>query len=121
MGANTFLETARRGTYSTGELEEFAPNCFRSKYADWPDAQIAFDRLCDEDRYENGHSYSGGIGMKHSFVMIDTVDTDEEAHALAYKLIDECDPRVDDKWGPAGCIAVRNGQVQFLFFGWASS
>lgn len=31
-------------------------------------AQEAFRVLADEDTYENGHSYSGGIGMKHGFV-----------------------------------------------------
>lgn len=37
----------------------------------------------------------------------------------ATKLIDENDPRIDDKWGPAGCIkAERN---KYVFFGWASS
>ena len=121
MGASTFYVTARRGTYSTGELIEFAPNQYRSGYADWPDAKTAFERLCDEDRYENGHSYSGGIGMKHSFVLIDTVDTVAEAFDLAERLILDDDPRVDDKWGPAGLIEVREGDVQFLFFGWASS
>lgn len=59
--------------------------------------------------------------MKNSFVLIDTVDTDEQAQELAYKLIDGGDPRIEDKWGPAGCIAVREGPIQFLFFGWASS
>jgi hypothetical protein len=27
--------------------------------------------------------------------------------------------KVDDKWGPAGCIDMQDGT--FLFFGWASS
>ena len=39
-------------------------------------------------------------------------------------LIDEGDERVDDKWGPAGCIElprVGDGEKTFLFFGWASS
>lgn len=100
MGACTFHNTARRGTAT---------------------AQEAFQRLGDDDRYENGHSYSGGIGMKHDFVHIATVDTYQEADALASKLIQDSDPRIDDKWGPAGCITIREGDVQFLFFGWASS
>ena len=33
-------------------------------------ADEAFERLGEQDRYENGHSYSGGIGMKHSFEII---------------------------------------------------
>lgn len=46
---------------------------------------------------------------------------------IADALIDLDDPRVDDKWGPAGCINMTPrrkaaGSVKrFLFFGWASS
>jgi len=40
-------------------------------------------------------------------------------------LIDEGDERVDDKWGPAGCLCVKepeNGEPgEWIFFGWASS
>jgi len=28
-------------------------------------------------------------------------------------------PRIDSKWGPAGCIAL--GDNTYLFFGWASA
>ena len=41
------------------------------------------------------------------------------AEHYAHDLIDECDPRVDDKWGPAGCVRLEEGT--FYFFGWASS
>jgi hypothetical protein len=98
MGANTFYDIAWRDVY--------------------PDADIAFYALCEEDCYENGHSYSGGIGMKNAFVHIASVATIEEAEALAEKLISDGDPRIDDKWGPAGCITTPD---RFLFFGWASS
>lgn len=40
------------------------------------------------------------------------------AAILADALIDMDDPRVRDKWGPAGCIAV--GEGEWIFFGWAS-
>lgn len=115
MGACNFTNTVRRKSFRV------TPPYDRFEYADWPSAKEAFDSLADDDRYENGHRYSGGIGMKHSFVHIATVDTDQEAYALAEKLVNDCDPRIDDKWGPAGCITVRNGDIQFLFFGWASS
>ena len=37
---------------------------------------------------------------------------------VAEALIELCDPRVDDKWGPAGCIKLEG--EKYLFFGWAS-
>lgn len=43
---------------------------------------------------------------------------------LAELLIDLGDPRIDDKWGPAGCIDLapkKKRDKEFLFFGWASS
>ena len=89
MGGNTFEVSTRRGRYQN--------------------AKDAFESLGNDDRYENGHSYSGGIGMKHDFVHIDTVDSLDEAMELSNKLIGDCDPRIDDKWGPAGCITRRWG------------
>lgn len=106
MGANTFHNYVRRPVIA----------------ADAPSPQLAFDRLCDDDRYENGHSYSGGIGMKQYFTHITTVGSAKEAGALADNLIEDSDPRIDDKWGPAGCITITDDpNYIFLFFGWASS
>jgi hypothetical protein len=49
-------------------------------------------------------------------------DSKSEAYDFANKLLDDCDPRVDDKWGPAGCVAFKNkDDTMYLFFGWASS
>lgn len=115
MGANTFYDIATR------KQNRVCPPYDKFVYEPWPDAKSAFEHLADQDRYENGHSYSGGIGMKHDFVHIDTVDTYEQAETLAYKLIEDGDARIRDKWGPAGCITIREGDEQFLFFGWASS
>lgn len=99
MGANTFITEARGST-----------------------AQEAFDSAVAAAQYDHGHGgYTGTIAEKHDFVKIATVDTLAEAEALADKIIDACDPRIDDKWGPAGCINIRDGAVHFLFFGWASS
>jgi hypothetical protein len=39
-------------------------------------------------------------------------------YAIADGLIQAADPRVDDKWGPAGCIEIASNT--FYFFGWAS-
>ena len=88
-------------------------------------AKEAFNAACDQARYEDGHGgYTGTIAEKHEFTMIDTVASVVEASKLADKFINEGDPRVDDKWGPAGCIKItgKAGETpKFLFFGWASS
>jgi len=86
-----------------------------------PDAKTAFRVLTENARYRYGHDgYTGSVAEKDSFTMIDTVETQTEAIELANRLVDEEDPRVDDKWGPAGCIEIKS-KGAFLFFGWASS
>ena len=47
-----------------------------------------------------------------------STDPYKRAAAVAGFLIEDNDPRIDDKWGPAGCIEVTKGE--YLFFGWAS-
>lgn len=51
--------------------------------------------------------------------------TRELAHAYSDYLIDKGDRRIDDKWGPAGCICLKKPEGttpgEWLFFGWASS
>ena len=49
--------------------------------------------------------------------MMGEVPTMDEAIKLADQFVEVNDSRIDDKWGPAGCIKVGKGQ--FLFFGWA--
>ena len=47
-----------------------------------------------------------------------------KAGDLAHALIELQDPRIDDKWGPAGCVDLTprlKRKKRFLFFGWASS
>ncbi len=39
-------------------------------------------------------------------------------HRYAEQLVEDQDGRIDDKWGPAGCIDLGNDR--YLFFGWAS-
>jgi len=106
MGAQTFFETARGKT-----------------------AREAFDTATSEARYEHGHGgYTGTLAEKSSYTMIamPTVvgGADEKiafraAYNFANELINNGDSRVDDKWGPAGCLQYSPGK--FLFFGWASS
>lgn len=84
-------------------------------------AKEAFASAQDAARYEYGHGgYTGSIAEKSSFEMIpvpaDYVGREAE---YAQKLINDDDDRVSDKWGPAGCIKIK--EDTFLFFGWASS
>lgn len=82
-----------------------------------------------DDAFWNAHSeacaangilgYTGTIAEKSSYVVINATTQMEPAKArkLAESLIDREDPRIDDKWGPAGAIRTTEG---WLFFGWAS-
>ena len=88
-------------------------------------AKDAFKEAVEQACYDFGHAgYSGTIAEKHEYAMI-AVPEGEEPMKFADKLIDECDSRIDDKWGPAGCIQTKadedTGIKTFLFFGWASS
>lgn len=97
MGASTFCISARGAT-----------------------ATAAFQTAYTEACYEHGNGgYTGTIAEKSSFVMIEVpADQTGDVWGYAQGLIDEGDPRIDDKWGPAGCI--DQGQGNFVFFGWAS-
>lgn len=81
MGANTFYDTS-----STTNADD------------------AFNELVSESRHLDGVSYSGGIGMKHSF---DIVQRTPVAQRKADALAESClDGSHSDKWGPAAAIAV---------------
>jgi hypothetical protein len=80
-------------------------------------AEIAFRAAVDEAGYEHGHGgYSGTIAEKRSFVVISVPKGRDPAE---YANSDEAMAKVDDKWGPAGCVKIADGE--WLFFGWASS
>ena len=82
-------------------------------------AREAFESAREAARYEHGHSgYSGTIAEKDGFVEIPLPDG-VKASDYAEQLIDDDDSRIEDKWGPAGCI--KTGNNEYLFFGWASS
>lgn len=81
--------------------------------------QAAFIDAVSQARYDRGHTgYTGTIAEKRTFNMI-PLPHGADPSAEAWRLIDAGDPRVDDKWGPAGCFDLGNGE--YLFFGWASS
>lgn len=82
-------------------------------------AREAFTNAKNEAFYDHGHSgYTGTIAEKSSFVAI-SVPEGTDPFEYADRLIENSDRRVDDKWGPAGCIKLKEGE--YLFFGWASS
>ena len=89
-------------------------------------AKQAFRNAVDDAAYEFGHGgYTGSIAEKGDFTMCSdrVFESYDEAETFANDLIDKCDKRVDDKWGPAGCVKFKSpkGDVNYLFFGWASS
>jgi hypothetical protein len=81
-------------------------------------AKEAFENARENALYANGHGgYTGTIGEKNSFVMID-FPKGKEPYQYADELIDAGDSRIEDKWGPAGCFKLAKNK--FYFFGWAS-
>lgn len=87
-------------------------------------AKEAFNRAVERAQYDHGHGgYTGTIAEKTEFVMIACPEgVSPEDHVA--NLIEDNDERIDDKWGPAGCMVVRpptkNAEGVYLFFGWAS-
>lgn len=81
-------------------------------------AQKAFNSAVQDACFEHGNGgYTGTIAEKSEFVLIE-VPEGTDPHSFAHELIEESDERIDDKWGPAGCIQLD--VHEFLFFGWAS-
>lgn len=83
------------------------------------DANTAFRNAVESALYDCGHGgYSGTIAEKDFFVRIE-LPQGASPQKEANRLIDDCDERIDDKWGPAGMFDL--GKNHYLFFGWASS
>jgi hypothetical protein len=81
-------------------------------------AEKAFAACIEHAQYECGHGgYTGTIAEKHDFVMI-SVPVGKDPVEFANELLESGDRRVIDKWGPAGCVCVKEGV--YYFFGWAS-
>jgi len=88
-------------------------------YAVGDTPEQAFDDAVIKAQHDFGHSgYSGTIAEKDTFCMID-VPEGREPHDYAGCMLQDDDPRINDKWGDAGCIKL--GDKKYLFFGWASS
>ena len=82
-------------------------------------AAAAFARAVEKAEYDCGHGgYTGTIAEKPSFRMIEVPD-----HTTAREHVDDCfnddGHWIQDKWGDAGCIDIKDGS--YVFFGWASS
>ena len=88
------------------------------------DINEAFRNAVSNAQHESGHGgYSGTIAEKARFVFIDYDKERQEGESkrdFIYRLIEQDDERISDKWGPAGCI-VGKTDGHFIFFGWASS
>jgi hypothetical protein len=81
-------------------------------------AKDAFKNAVEGAKHQHGHGgYTSTIAEKRSFTMI-SLPEGKDANQYVNELIDNDDPRIEDKWGPAGCIALGDGK--WLFFGWAS-
>jgi hypothetical protein len=93
-----------------------------TQFAEAVDPDKAFAAAVEAAQFDYGHGgYTGSIAEKDSFVVIESTPMAYgDAEDLADNLIRVDDERIDDKWGPAGAIAVSDPQG-WLFFGWASS
>ena len=93
------------------------------------DVTTAFNYAQSRARYNHGNGgYTGTIAEKDTYGVI----SDEgipylKATQMVTKLIEDNDLRIDDKWGPAGAIRIKQRQSKnhkrmngWLFFGWAS-
>lgn len=93
--------------------------CTFTTKAKGKNAHAAFSDACYEARHQHGHGgYTGTIAEKHRFTMI-PLPAGQGPEDFAEQLIADDDPRINDKWGPAGCIDL--GGDEYLFFGWAPS
>ena len=73
----------------------------------------AFEQEQRDDRYENGHSYSGGFGMASGIKFL----------AQAFPTVTEAEEYVCDnaqKWEEALCAKVTEGDLWFIG-AWCSS
>jgi len=80
------------------------------------EVQILFEREQEQDRYENGHCYSGGIGMANGLSFKSNVfQSDREADEW---LMDHA-----EKWEDALAVIVREGDMKshFRIGAWCSS
>ncbi|MFI0742433.1 hypothetical protein ACH4PU_30805 [Streptomyces sp. NPDC021100] len=85
-------------------------------------AEEAFRNAKEDAFYEYGHGgYTGTIAEKGEVEVLTHSRVPEGvAEEYAGHLLARNDPRICDKWGPAGAIPLDDGRT-WLFVGWASS
>lgn len=78
------------------------------EYSDLLDVNEAFKDAHDRACYEYGHGgYTGSMAEKGDYTIISSAPVImEHAQELITKLMNANDPRISDKWGPAGAIAI---------------
>lgn len=82
-------------------------------------AKEAFATATSDARHEYGHGgYTGTIAEKSEFKMV-TVPAGRDPSNYAEELMQSENHFCGDKWGPAACVKIAEGE--FLFFGCASS
>jgi len=88
----------------------------KSKTADRAEARKEFEAAQDQDRYENGHSYSGGFGMASGLEFNDEPSFMNE---------DDAEEWLNDnakKWDDALAIQVNDGNRTYWLIGaWCAS
>ncbi|MBG0568222.1 hypothetical protein [Actinoplanes aureus] len=79
------------------------------QYAEGADPAAAFESARGQALHEHGHGgYTGSLAEKDDYVIVTQQPmTETEATVLAGDLMDRDDPRIIDKWGPAGAIPVK--------------
>ncbi len=110
---------------------------FYEEYIGRESPNAAFDLLREKAAYELGHDgYTGSIAEKDDYIMIECPPR-KEPGTYVDELMDAEDSRIDDKWGPAGCIEFKGTYLKkykelrglkgkkniraYIFFGCASS
>ena len=82
-------------------------------------AKQAFDNAVAEAAYNYGHAgYTGTIAEKDSFEIIKKPEGIDLREFIESDEVQNSE-LVNDKWGPAACIGLGNGE--YVFLGWASS
>lgn len=124
MGAETFIcfeygNTAKEA-FNTAKREYYCPGGYSGTIAEKTsfimiDLDDEVNRLLKEIEADDSLKYSDRKQFKNNLKSNKII---YRVRAVVDLMLDG-DPRVDDKWGPAGCIKVSKDR--YCFFGWASS
>ena len=110
---------------------------FENVYIGKKTPRDAFDEIIEIACFREGNDgYTGTIAEKTNFVTIQCQPR-KSPGKLAEELMQNSDSRIDDKWGPAGCIEYKGAYLKklkeqsglkgkkniraYIFFGYASS